>query len=131
MRAPRPDVAWSTGRQRRRVAYATYITSPRWFARREQWVREWQTRHPGKVLTCAVCPRPWSLDDGDLHHASYSRLGEEEFADLVAICRPHHDRLHDLFDASIAWRRLGRRAATAGIIARLRAERSHQEGQQR
>ncbi len=125
MRPPRADVVWSRARARRRVQYQDYITSPEWFARREWWLREWSHRHrarPGaNPPGCVVAGCPWSLDAGDLHHVTYDRLGAEAFEDLLPMCRTHHRRFHDLYDTYPAWRRMGRRGATAGIIAALRA----------
>jgi hypothetical protein len=68
---------------------------------------------------CAICGRPWTLKDGDLHHRSYARLGQERFEDLVPLDRVCHEALHQLWDRSPAWRALGREHATAGLIAIL------------
>lgn len=119
MRPPRPGSGWSAGRVLCRGRYAAYIDSPDWFARRERW----HATHlvmTGQEPVCAVCGRPWRLRDDDLHHATYARLGDEAYHDLVPMCREHHTALHNLWDASLAWRPLGRAQATAGIIAVLR-----------
>lgn len=127
MRPARADVPWSRGRVRRRRQYGSYITSPAWYRRREEWVAEWHATNKARPAgerqsgpACLVCDRPWTERTGDLHHVTYDRLGAELFADLVPLCREHHTALHDLYDRSPAWRRLGRRAATHGIIAALR-----------
>ena len=68
----------------------------------------------------------WSANDrgrcesGDLHHRSYDRFGVEAFTDLLPLCRDCHTRLHDLWDCSPDWRKLGRSQATIGIIHALR-----------
>ncbi len=119
MRPPRLDTGWSAGRLQRRCRYATYIDSRAWLDRRQRWYAD-QLRLAGAVPACAVCGRPWRLRADHLHHASYARLGHEAHADLIPLCRAHHRALHRLWDASPAWRRLGRARATAGIIAALR-----------
>jgi hypothetical protein len=98
-----------------------YLKSPQWFARRQQWVVEWHRRCSAPA-SCQVCGRPWTFRTGDLHHAAYSRPGAELFDDLVPLCKPHHAALHQLYDTTSAWRRLGRRRATFGIIAVLRSQ---------
>lgn len=127
MRPPRADVAWSQGRVRRRSRYSTYITSPEWFARRERWLEQWKTRHRAQAArglgpACVIAGCEWSLEAGDLHHVTYQRLGAERYEDLVPMCRSHHSRFHDIYDTHPAWRRMGRHAATRGIITALRRE---------
>lgn len=119
MRPARNDVVWSRGRAIRRAGYEAYMRSPQWFARRRRWLGEWRARHNG-APTCRVCGRLWSLGSGDLHHATYERLGAELYEDLIPLCRAHHEDLHRLYDASAEWRKLGRTQATSGIIAVLR-----------
>lgn len=130
MRPARPGSRWSQRRLRRRRAYAAYIESPDWYTRRALWYADhlWIT---GAEPRCGVCEQPWRLDDGHLHHASYDRLGHERHDDLVPLCGDHHKALHDLWDASPSWRRLGRARATAGIIAALRRNLLHGVAQER
>jgi len=52
-------------------------------------------------------------------------VGEEQFTDLLPLCRPDHAHLHEVWDASPAWRQLGRAAASVGIIAALRRVRAN------
>jgi hypothetical protein len=125
MRPPRPGSRWSARRLCRRACYAAYIASEDWYTRRRLWYAE-HVRITGSQPSCSVCGQPWRLADGDLHHASYDRLGHERHHDLIAMCRAHHQALHDLWDAAPSWRRLGRPHATAGIIAALRRT-LHQE----
>jgi hypothetical protein len=126
MRPPRPGSRWSGRRLRRRAWYAVYIASEDWYARRALWYAD-HLRLTGTDPSCAVCGQPWRLRDGDLHHASYERLGHERHADLIPMCRDDHRALHDLWDAVPSWRRLGRARATVGIIAALRRN-LHQHG---
>jgi len=119
MREPRPGLRWSAGRLARRQAYLSWTASPVWRARRRAWLAEWRARYDGEPA-CVVCDAPWRLGDGDLHHICYLRLGAETFVDLWPICRACHEALHLIWDATPAWRALGREAASAGIVAALR-----------
>ena len=119
MRPPRIGSRWSTRRLRRRARYVAYIESADWYTRRALWYAD-HLRLTGAEPACAVCRQPWRIRDGDLHHASYDRLGHERHTDLIPLCRAHHQALHDLWDACPSWRRLGSARATAGIIAALR-----------
>jgi hypothetical protein len=75
-----------------------YLLSDHW---REMKERYWATVHltgddigyykRGLPQACVVCADP----NVDLHHRTYARLGEEHLTDLVALCRLHHDQLHD------------------------------------
>jgi hypothetical protein len=118
MRPPRAGSRWSGGRVRRRSRYATYLASDEWFARRARWY--FDQLAVGRAVRCQVCGQAWTLDQGDLHHRTYDHLGHEHHGDLVPLCRTHHAALHQIWDGSPAWRRLGRTQATAGIITALR-----------
>jgi len=100
------------------------MDSAAWRARRAAWYAEWLERH-GRDPFCLVCGSTWTLRRGDLHHRCYDRLGDERFADLLPLCRTDHAHLHQVWDASPAWRQLGRAAASAGIIAALRRMRAN------
>jgi len=125
VREARPGLPWSLGRARVRAAYQDYMDSPAWRACRSAWQAEWIARY-GAEPACLACGQTWTLRHGDLHHASYDRLGTETFTDLLPLCRADHAALHDLWDASPEWRRLGRPAASIGIIAVLRRHRDTQ-----
>ena len=100
------------------------MTSQQWLQRRRQWLAEW-TDHFACRPVCMVCDTAWTLDHGDLHHRNYDRLGHERWTDLIPVCRACHDHIHTLWDATPAWRRIGRSQATVGIISRLRRRHSH------
>src|SRR5690625_3077347 len=100
-----------------RARYRKHIQSRAWFDRRERWFEE--SQQIGGIVVCAVGGGRWTLKD-DLHHVTYDRLGQEDHDDLVALCRFHHEQLHQIWDASRAWRRLPRGTATKGIIAPLK-----------
>ena len=119
MREPRPGIAWSRQRLRRRAAYVTWMTSAAWLAHRRQWHAAW-VAHYGEPPRCVSCGEPWALRHGDLHHRTYDHLGAERFAELVPLCRPCHARLHRVIESSPAWRKLARPRAADAAIALLR-----------
>ena len=119
VREPQPGIAWSQRRIARRAAYDCWMWSPQWLEVRRRWRREWIRRNGGEPA-CAVCAGEWSLTSGDLHHRTYSRLGHERFEDLVALDRLCHDRVHRIWDANPAWRRLDRSLANDLIVGMLR-----------
>ena len=121
MRDPRFGLAWSGQRVAIRRKYGTYMASPAWFARRHRWVREW-TEASGYPPACLICGGEWTEHQGDLHHRSYKRLGHEQSADLIALCRSCHDQLHHLLDANPAWRYRPRSEATDHIVRVLRRQ---------
>ncbi len=55
---------------------------------------KWRYRSSDYPQRCLIC----GSRDFDLHHRTYARLGKEELFDLVALCRLHHDQLHELLD---------------------------------
>ena len=127
MRDPRPGLAWSLGRLRRRVAYRDYMASPAWSARRRRWALTWTARHGGPP-SCLVCGARWRLNRDDLHHRSYARLGREADRDLIALCRRCHQVVHRVLESDRSWRRLDRAQATDLIVAALHRAASYQEG---
>jgi 5-methylcytosine-specific restriction endonuclease McrA len=127
MRDPRPGLGWSTRRAMIRTRYGTYMDSPAWYRRRETWLNQWRDAHHGTEPTCLVCGIRWTLRDGDLHHRSYQRVGQEEYRDLSPLCRACHTRLHALLEGQPSWRRLGRPFATDQIILLLRNQRTQGE----
>src|SRR6185436_7371403 len=130
MRTPRRGSRWSADRVARRAVYAAYMNSKAWQDKRRDWYARWVTL-TGSPPVCLVCGRRWSLRSGHLHHLTYQRLGAEDPADLMGLCARDHARLHAVLDASPSWRRLGRGAATVGIIAMLRRrERAPGDGQE-
>lgn len=115
MREGRSGVKWTGTRVRRRADYAAHIKSDAWAAIRKAWFEE-QRRRTGTDAVCYVCGVGRPLD---LHHLSYERMGAEQHEDLIALCRPHHEHLHSVLDASPTWRRLGLKAGSLGILSRM------------
>ncbi len=112
--------------------YAEWLASPGWHRRRRRWAYEEQRRN-GRIV-CALCGARWSQSHGDLHHLSYSRMGRERHEDLMAMCRPCHELVHQAIDASRAWQRLisrgKRRQVTLAIIERIRQTHSRSNDRQ-
>lgn len=93
----------------------------------EEWRRvrrNWDALHrlltEGQPPRCAVCDAEWRLDHDDLHHLEYGNLGNETYPDLMPLCRPCHEQLHQWLDASPAWRQLPLRTASLELVKRLR-----------
>lgn len=123
MRELSPWAIRSGRRDAWRAFYASYITSPKWFHRREAWAREEAAQRGSDVIVCAGgCGAEWTVRRGDLHHRSYDRLGEEAHEDLWPMCRPCHTRLHDIIDSTRSWRRLPRELANDRALAVVHAE---------
>ena len=106
--------------------YTDWLASPGWHRRRQRWASEEQRRY-GRIV-CALCGARWSQSRGDLHHLSYSRMGRERHEDLMAMCRPCHELVHQAIDASRSWQRLisrgRRRQGTLAIIESIRQSRA-------
>lgn len=66
-------------------SYRQYLNGPEWAETKTRY------RNSGKLQSCLVCRAP----NVDLHHRTYKRLGQESLNDLVALCREHHERLHE------------------------------------
>ena len=66
------------------VNYRDYIKSEYWTERK----RLYYLNHPH---TCAVCGHP----DVELHHLRYGDYGHEQDKNLAALCRVHHQELHN------------------------------------
>lgn len=97
------------------------MASQAWRDRRRAWLGAYVTR-TGMQPRCAVCDRPWTRSDGELHHRSYRHLGAETDTDLVQLCVGCHQLLHRILEGHPGWlRQAGRPHATDVIIARLRA----------
>lgn len=117
--------AWarrSQGREVWREFYAGYIKSPEWFARRVRWFEEEIELSGTASITClGGCGRKWKLSQGDLHHCSYDRLGNEAHEDLWPLCRACHDDVHYLLDSTRSWRKLDRQLANQQALRILQA----------
>lgn len=77
--------------------YRRYMRSPEWQAVRRRFVAS------NMPKLCAGCDKPWALSD-NLHHRSYRRLGHERLDDLVPLCWPCHEWIHEYIGPD--WKRL-------------------------
>ncbi|MBC8106207.1 MAG: hypothetical protein H7Z14_06420 [Anaerolineae bacterium] len=69
-------------------SYSDYLAGAWWKERRERYRQE----HAGACgsVQCRYC----ETRAADLHHTSYQRLGAEDDADLLPLCREHHAEWH-------------------------------------
>lgn len=72
-------------RYNRRQPYAEYLAGPDWGTRRAEILRR-------AGYCCELCGATGV--PLDVHHLTYARRGDERYADLRAICRACHSRLH-------------------------------------
>lgn len=86
-------------------AYTDYLKSPKWAAKRQMYFARY-----GKM--CRACGR--SSGPIHLHHMSYSMLGREPMADLVALCQDCHRQVEYLH------RKSGRKDLRATTLSFIR-----------
>ncbi len=119
MRAPRLHARLTKTRLARRTEYADYMRSPAWWARRRLWWQHHTARTGTPTMCCpGGCGTTLTIDD-DMHHRSYDRLGEEAHEDLIPLCRPCHDALHIMIEASPKWRQTDRALATDAALKQI------------
>ena len=71
-------------KQIRLMPYSQYLASPEWKAKRIAHLEHARNR-------CQLCNGTGGLT---VHHRTYDRLGEEEFSDLIVLCRRCHSIFH-------------------------------------
>lgn len=125
--------------------YHRYLRSGAWFARRKAWFNT-HIEADGQV-GCAVCRVRLTLATAQLHHTEYAGVtkdaqgrwvADEADEDLLAMCGPCHEDLHEMFDTNKGWMQMGRRAATTTAIGKLQRQLAkgllalmdHDQGQQ-
>lgn len=125
-------MGWSL-RRSGREEYRSYLLSRAWGWRRQCWCRD--CRRGGREQACQVCGA--RLDETGtlyLHRASYTGVTQDVCgrwqaraadADLLPLCREHHEELHRILDQRgrdyMGW---NRRRASVVNIARLRTNHS-------
>ena len=77
-------VDWVMRRRRKKDYYTWYLGTAAWKAQAQAARQRAGNR-------CAHCQARVRLD---VHHLTYERLGRERPADLIALCRRCHDRVH-------------------------------------
>lgn len=70
--------------------YEEYLNS-------EEWKKKRQQRLEIAGYRCACCAK--ASKSNDVHHLTYERIFIEEIADLLPLCRDHHEAAHKLRDA--------------------------------
>lgn len=65
--------------------YRLYLESDHWRAFTKSYHEDRAT-----AKECFVC----GSSTYDLHHITYARLGHEQFEDVIALCRSHHEEVH-------------------------------------
>lgn len=70
--------------------YAEYLASEHWSDFRKRY------KVAGRRMTCLVC----GAKPIQLHHRTYARLGRERFEDVIPVCRPHHEAIHEWLKTS-------------------------------
>jgi 5-methylcytosine-specific restriction endonuclease McrA len=65
--------------------YGSYLASPEWRAKRQMVFK----RSNGVCEGCGINKAT------EVHHLTYANVGQEFLFELVAICEPCHDRLHN------------------------------------
>lgn len=71
-----------------KVDYETYIRSPAWHKIREEFLS--CILFEGFCAACGGVPSVYQI-----HHMTYTRLGQENLEDLVALCDRCHNLLHE------------------------------------
>ena len=70
--------------------YLEYMDSREWIEKKQEY---WDSEgYSCKVPGCEVESRL------EVHHWTYSRLGNEDIRDLVGVCKRHHQEIHQVRD---------------------------------
>ena len=81
----RRELTLQQGREARRDAYQRYLQTPEWKARRKAVLERERYVCQGCAVGRAV----------EVHHLTYSHVGNELLFQLVALCDPCHRRAHE------------------------------------
>jgi hypothetical protein len=65
-------------------AYSEYLQSPQWHALRQAVIQ--------RDGSCRVCEDQIEC----VHHVTYERLFDEDLSDLVGVCQPCHELIHEV-----------------------------------
>jgi hypothetical protein len=72
--------------------YALYLETPHWQEFRDRY------RASNLLQECFVCGSP----EFELHHHTYSRVGNEGLLDVVPLCDTHHRSVHKTVKAGVS-----------------------------
>lgn len=83
---------------KRRKAYAAYLQSATWKAKREAALK--RAGHRCEMIVVADRFKEWVREDRcpettrlHVHHLNYQRFGHENHADLQVLCKKHHEEV--------------------------------------
>lgn len=82
--------------------YNNYMKSDAWVAKREERLQLDDNK-------CVMCGRPNGLQkDGktpilQVHHVSYSNLGNEPMSEIVSLCAGCHKKIHKYYRRFRSW----------------------------
>lgn len=71
----------------KKLTYRVYITSKRWYLKRDQLWNE-------RIHVCGTCRCLLDEFTSALHHRTYLRMGDEQNNDLVFLCHNCHEQIH-------------------------------------
>jgi hypothetical protein len=74
---------FSRARKLKKQKYYAYLLTPEWFAKRDAVMRR-------DNATCQYCGKRAT----QVHHLTYDNIYNERMEDLVAICKPCHEKIH-------------------------------------
>lgn len=69
---------------KQQVDYQQYLASREWRVKRKKFIDD---------ATYGVCERCAIRSIEDVHHLTYANIGNEDYADLLGVCRPCHEYL--------------------------------------
>jgi hypothetical protein len=97
------------------------VGADNWAQGKQAWRNEERRRSLDGTIRCALCGCDCDeLDQGDLHHVTYARLGREAHSDMVALCLSHSVMVDRIFAGEPGWKNYQDRAdATRTIIKML------------
>lgn len=89
-----------------RQGYYDYLKSPKWKSTKIRYLKSKMPK------CCGVCGAEWN-NSMVFHHKTYKRLGDEKLMDIVPLCRPCHQAVHDFHEQVLA--KLGKKRRNAGL----------------
>jgi hypothetical protein len=69
---------------KQQVDYQEYLASREWRVKRKKFIEE---------ATYGVCQRCADRPIENVHHLTYANMGDEDWGDLMGLCRPCHEYL--------------------------------------
>lgn len=76
------------------ASYKEYLTSDHWYSVRKRFYASDRVIRDGSGnILCSRCMKPRKTD---IHHLTYTSLGNEKLMHLIALCRECHNFLHQI-----------------------------------